>query len=85
MRWEYRIISMYGDNVDARLAGAGLEGWEAVSVYTVPPGHAEHVFVLVKRPLLPSVVRPVGITSHHPGTDRTGHPVGECEQRGCPS
>lgn len=60
-QWEYRVQtigSMFGtkdENIQATLDEWGMEGWEAINVYT--PSQSGKVTIVAKRPLTELVRR----------------------------
>ena len=59
--WEYRVLTIGGafgtkdEDIAATLDEWGMEGWEAINVYT--PSGSGKVTLVAKRPLTPSVRR----------------------------
>ena len=55
VQWEYRVLtigSAFGtkdENIAATLNDWGMEGWEAINVYT--PSQSNKVTIVAKRPL----------------------------------
>lgn len=60
-QWEYRVLTignMFGtkdENIQATLDEWGMEGWEAINVYT--PSQSGKVTIVAKRPLTELVRR----------------------------
>ena len=61
LQWEYRVQtigSVFGTKdelIEATLNDWGLEGWEAIHVYT--PSQSSKVTIVARRPLTPSTRR----------------------------
>ena len=60
-QWEYRVLTIgnaFGtkdENIEATLNEWGLEGWDAINVYT--PSQSNKVTIVAKRPLTASARR----------------------------
>jgi len=61
VQWEYRVTtigSVFGtknEEIEAALNDWGVEGWEAINVYT--PSNSGKVTIVAKRPLSPTARR----------------------------
>jgi hypothetical protein len=61
MQWEYRVLTIGGsfgtkdEQIEATLNEWGLEGWDAIHVYT--PSQSNKVTIVAKRPLTASTRR----------------------------